>query len=69
MLMTPAVGGFQSPCYPGKSERLLIGQEPLTSQLSSSAAKGGVSFFPHGEFNIEKFSYLGVVSSPSGKTW
>jgi hypothetical protein len=58
-----------SACYPPKSERQIIGPEPLTAELRSSAQRAGVPFFDEGEFNVEKFTYIGEVVRPSGKRW
>ncbi|HEV7816713.1 MAG TPA: hypothetical protein VGP06_16635 [Janthinobacterium sp.] len=57
------------PCGSGVSVRYLAGPEPLASELHSIAQQVSGVFFARGDFDEERFTYVGAVHTAGGKTW
>lgn len=56
-------------CSPERSLRRVIGPETVTTELRRSAEDTTDVFFNKGEFDEERFSYVGRIKLPSGKSW
>jgi len=67
-LALPALAA-QVPCGSGVSVRYLAGEEPMASELHSVAQQVPGLFFGRGDFDEERFSYVGAVHAAGGKLW
>ncbi len=57
------------PCGSGVSVRYLAGPEPMASELHSVAQQVPGLFFGRGDFDEERFTYVGAVRTAGGKVW
>ena len=68
-LLFLAASADEPECGSGKSIRSLIGPAPLTNQLHAVAAKTDGLLFANGEFDEEKFTYIGEVHVSKDNYW
>jgi hypothetical protein len=57
------------PCGSGVSVRYLAGPEPVASELHAVAQQVPGLFFGRGDFDEERFTYVGAVRTGGGKVW